>query len=266
MKKTFLLFAVMLTIGAQAQDLGKIIIRNSQNTLPKFIASLNGIRLSNDYHSDATFINLEENMYRLKLLHAGSTKVITFNLSSEPKYLSKYIITKDNMGNYNVILENKSLIMDEPNAPSTPVVSSEAPKAVEPAVVSTPKRHHPVPSSVAAPQTNISGEAKPVESTPVAITNISTQEFNERLAAVKKTSFDDKRLAKAKQVFDGQYFSTDQVIQVVKAFSFDDSKLGFAKWAYNHTIDKDHYYKVADHFSFSSTKVKLNNYVQSQPK
>lgn len=245
MKKIFLqlLIAITFTTSILAQDLGKIVIRNASNNYPKFIASLNGIRLTNEYAAMVAFPYLEENTYRVKILQAGSSNILTFAISGEPKYFSKYVITKDNVGNYSIILESKSLMLDGID-PETPVLT-------------TP--------TVTPPATVTAVATMPIATAPtVSITNISAQEFNERLAAVNRESFDDKRLNKAKQVFDDEILSTNQVITVVKVFSFDDSKLDFAKWAYSRTLDKKNYYKVEDQFSFSSTKSNLGNYVKSQ--
>jgi hypothetical protein len=119
--------------------------------------------------------------------------------------------------------------------------------------------------TIAIQPTVTSVATMPVATAPtVSITNISSQEFNERLGAVTRESFDNKRLGKAKQVFEDEILSTNQVITVVKVFSFDDSKLDFAKWAYNRTLDKKNYYKVEDQFSFGSSKSELSNYVRSQ--
>ena len=253
MKKVLIHFTAIIALASNiyAQDLGKLIIRNGNNNYPKFIASLNGIRLSNEYNSTATFAMLDDNIYKLKLLQSGSTNLLTYTLSSEPKYLSKFVITKDNVGNYAVILESKSLMLEDHD---TPVVTNT--------VVTTPTIA--VITNTIAVNTPTSITTTTVTST--IITNISKAEFDERLAAIKRTSFDDKRLAKAKQVFNDEILSTNQVIEVVKVFSFDDSKLDFAKWAYKNTIDPKNYYKVEDHFSFSNSKYALGEFVKKQPK
>lgn len=246
-KIIFLAVASVMFLSAGAQDLGRIIIKNASTSYPKFIASLNGVRLSNDYSASTTFNLLDESVYRLKLLQAGSTNVITYTLTSEPKYLSKYLITKDNAGNYSIILESKSLIMDELEPPvNTPTVA-----------VVTP----PVTAVTTVAVTNTTAAAPAV-----TITAISSNEFNDRMNAVKKESFDRDRLDKAKQVFEDEYLTTNQVIEVVKVYSFDDSKLDFAKWAYKHTLDKKNYYKVEDQFAFSASKSSLSDYVRKQPK
>jgi hypothetical protein len=245
MKKIFLqlLFVISFATSISAQDLGKIVIRNASNNYPKFMASLNGIRLTNDYSTMVAFPYLDENAYRVKILQAGSLSMLAYTLASEPKYLSKYVITKDSYGAYSIILESKSLMLDGMD-PETPVVTTPT-IAIQPTVTAV--------------------ATMPVATAPtVSITNISAQEFNERLAAVNRESFDNKRLGKAKQVFEDEILSTNQVITVVKVFSFDDSKLDFAKWAYSRTLDKKNYYKVEDQFSFGSSKQELGNYVKSQ--
>lgn len=250
-KSTFVLvIAIILSTTAFAQDMGKIVIRNGNKAYPNFIASLNGIRLTNDYAPMMAFNLLDETTYRLKLLQAGSTSILTYTLNSEPRYLSKYVITKDNVGNYTIILESKSLMLDEETPVGTPTTVTQTTVVITKTVAVTP---------TVAPTSTLG-------STAVTITPISKADFDDRLNAIKNTSFDDQRLAKAKQVFDDEYLTTNQVIEVVKVFSFDDSKLDFAKWAYKKTMDKKNYYKVEDQFSFSGTKTNLANYVKSQPK
>lgn len=254
MKKIFLQLSLLaLTMSSIiAQDLGKLIIRNANSNYPKFIASLNGVRLSNDYSSSVSFNMLDDYNYKLKILQAGSSNLLTYTLTSEPKYQSKYIIMKDNFGNYSLMLESKSLMLDEPEIP-----------AVTNTVVNT-QTVNVVTHTLASNTATVAPIVTPVNT--VVITNISKVEFDERLGAVKKTSFDDKRLEKAKQVFNDEILSTNQVIEVVKAFSFDDTKLDFAKWAYKNTIDPKNYYKVEDQFSFSGTKSALGDFVKKQPK
>ena len=59
--------AIIITATSLAQDLGKVVIRNANLAYPKFIASINGVRMSNDYAANITFNMLEENT--LSLIH-----------------------------------------------------------------------------------------------------------------------------------------------------------------------------------------------------
>lgn len=263
MKKTFTylaLLVILVSTNGKAQDLGKLVIRNSNKAFPNFIASLNGIRLSNDYAPSVTFSMLDEYQYRVKILQAGSTSMITYTLASEPKYLSKYVIVKDNYGNYSIMLESKSLMLDEPETPTqtlTPVVTTtmtQTKTQITPVTQTVPA----TPSTVATPST--------AQSTSVVITAISTADFNDRLNAVKKVSFDRDKIAKVKQVFEEEYLNTNQVGEIVKIFPFDDDKMSVAQWCYKRTIDKKNYYKVEDHFTFDRYKKQLGDWVSKQPK
>lgn len=261
--KKHLLFFGALFIGSylMAQDLGRIVIRNASASYPKFIASLNGIRLNNDYTASVDFNYLDEFNYRARILQAGSTNMLNFNLKSEPKYLSKYVILKDNFGNYSLILESKSLILD-----GDPVVTNTV--ANTPTLLPNPATVAVNPTTVVVTQSvvNTPTTAVNAQSTAVVVTPMNSEEFNDRLNAIKRTSFDKDRIEKSKQVFEDEVLSTNQVIEVVKVFSFDDSKVNFAKWAYKYTLDKKNYYKVEDHFSFGASKSELREFVKKQPK
>ena len=243
MKKIILLALISVSQFIYSQDLGRIEIRNGFTNYPKFIASLNGMRLTNDYNALSVFRLLDENIYKLKLLQAGSTTMLSFTLSSEPKYLSKYVIIKDNIGNYSVMLESKSIMLEDIET-----------------VATTPAVAPPPATTVIVTQT--------VAATPTVtpITAIDSQTFNERMGAIKKVTFDSNRLPKSKQVFSDEHLTVNQVMEVVKLFTFDDAKLDFSKWAYKMVIDKKNYYKIDDLLMFTGSKTDLGNFVKNQPK
>ena len=59
----------------------------------------------------------------------------------------------------------------------------------------------------------------------------------------------------------GQYFTTQQIVQMVNVLSFDDNRLELAKAAYDSCVDRENYYKVVDAMTYSSTKEKLREYI-----
>ena len=271
MKKSILQLALAITLlnTLSAQDIGKVVIRNANNNLPKFIVSLNGVRLSNDYNSSVTFSYLDDMKYTVKVLQAGSSNVLNYALTSEPNYVSKYIINRDNYGNYSFMLESKSLLSAEQDEPvKTNTVFVPNPNAETNRTVTTVINTNVVPvTTVVAKSTTliaIQPMNPPVTAPAVTITPMDAADFNDRLNSVKKESFDREKLAKAKQVFDEENFSTTQVRTVMKEFNFDDGKLDFAKFAYSRTLDKKNYYKVQDELGFSSYKTKLADYVKQQ--
>lgn len=257
--KLVLALLLGLIMNIQAQDLGKVVIRSANNTIPAFIVSMNGVRVTNTYTTQLSFPYLDENAYKIKVLFSGSAGIYNFNLSSEPNYVSKYILNKDNFGNYNLMLESKSLLSMEPQEPIVPTktVVAASTGIVNPiAQITTTVNSTPNPTTSATPSV-----IPPPTNSVVAMDDA---DFKDRLASVNKENFDRERLAKAKNVFADENMTTGQVRTVMKVFNFDDSKLDFAKFAYSRTIDQKNYYKVEDELGFSSYKKQLSDYVRSK--
>lgn len=233
MKTTFnqFLLIICLVSNIAAQDLGKVIIRNANPSYPGFIISLNGVRSTNAYNSTICFDYLEEKMYRVKLLQAGSSNVLSFMVNSAPNYVSKYILSKDNSGAYSLILESK-VLMTEQDQTSQPVPEHETYTVVPQATV------------VAA---------------------MPDADYSEMIKTVKKESVDGTKLEMAKTFFGNQNLSSAQVLGILKVFSFENSKVTFAKYAYSLTIDKSNYFKVYDAFSFSGSKKEMSEYIKNNP-
>jgi hypothetical protein len=93
---------------------------------------------------------------------------------------------------------------------------------------------------------------------------MTTDNFSNALATLKKIGFDETRLSTAKQVAKSNCLSTAQIVQISELFSFEDSKLDFAKFAYDHCTDPKNYFNVNNIFSFSSSTESLTNYVNGK--
>ena len=87
--------------------------------------------------------------------------------------------------------------------------------------------------------------------------------FNAMKETLRRESFDNSRMSMAKQIIDRNYFTTEQVKQLMQFFSFDDKKLEIAKHAYRNTVDKGNYFILYDVFSFSHAKEQLAAYIRS---
>lgn len=257
--KSIVAFFLCLTLQISAQDLGKVVIRSANASVPAFIVSMNGVRVTNTYTNQLSFPYLDENVYKIKVLFSGSAGVYNFNLSSEPNYVSKYILNKDNFGNYNLMLESKSLLSMEPQEP---IVPTRTIVAASTGVVNPVTQITTTVSSTSNPTTVATPSVIPPPTNVVVA--MDDADFKDRLASVNKENFDRERLAKAKNVFGDENMTTGQVRTVMKVFNFDDSKLDFAKFAYTRTIDQKNYYKVEDELSFSSYKKQLSDYVKSK--
>ncbi len=108
----------------------------------------------------------------------------------------------------------------------------------------------------------------PVEETVVTTTGctraMNPSDFQDAKTSISAKGFEDTKLTLAKQIGGSNCFSSDQVKSVMGLFGFEDSKLDFAKFAYDHVIDVNNYYKVNDAFKFSSSVDELNKYIQGR--
>lgn len=214
----------------KGQDLGRVVIRNANANYPKFIVSLNGIRLTNDYNASISFDYLEEKNYRVKILQAGSSNVLNFMVNSAPNYISKYILNKDNTGNYSLILESKALMNGQNEVTSQTIQT-------------TPEVLPPTSVVAAMPDAD----------------------YSDMVKSVKKESLESTKLEMAKTFFGSQNLSAAQVLGILRVFSLENSKVNFAKFAYSRTIDKQNYYKVYDAFSLSGSKKDMSEYIKNNP-
>jgi len=236
MKRQFLHLLLILSFVSvcEAQDLGRVIIRNGQPGYPKFIVSLNGVRPTNEYNSSINFDYLDERNYRVKMLQAGSSSVLNFMVNNAGNYVSIYVVTKDNMGNYSLILESKTLLTGMEEPPTKTLTTT------------------PTLTNVAVPILTIA-------------TAMADADYNDMVKSVKKESLESTKLEMAKTFFGSQTLSSVQVLGILKVFSLENSKVNFAKFAYSRTLDKQNYYKVYDAFSLSGSKKDMSEYIKNNP-
>lgn len=89
-------------------------------------------------------------------------------------------------------------------------------------------------------------------------------DFNAAVATLKKISFEETTLKTAKQISKKNCMSVQQIISIIKLFSFEESKLDFAIAAYDNCIDTNNYFKINEHFTFSSSSDSLNEFLNSK--
>lgn len=92
---------------------------------------------------------------------------------------------------------------------------------------------------------------------------MNTTTFTQFKQALRNESFDDTKLAMAKQVIAQNYLTSAQVKEIAGLFTFEDNKLDIAKYAYQYTVDKGSYFIVNEVFVFSSSKDALLKYIQT---
>ena len=68
-------------------------------------------------------------------------------------------------------------------------------------------------------------------------------------------------MSTAKVATSNACLSVSQIKTLTSLFTMDEDKLSYAKYAYDHCIDKANYYQVSEAFKFSSTTDELNAFL-----
>jgi hypothetical protein len=97
-----------------------------------------------------------------------------------------------------------------------------------------------------------------------AIMPMSQHQFDNLFYIINNESFDSGKLDILAPVLSSNHFSSAQILDLMSSFSFDSGKLKVAQLGYRNTIDKRNYFTLNNGLTFSSSKRKLNKYIQSQ--
>lgn len=91
---------------------------------------------------------------------------------------------------------------------------------------------------------------------------MSNTDFAQAKESLRREWFENTRLATAKQIIDQNYFTSQQVKEMVLLFTFENNRLDIAKYAYGKTVDKGNYFIMNDAFAFNNNKEKLSEYIR----
>jgi hypothetical protein len=92
---------------------------------------------------------------------------------------------------------------------------------------------------------------------------LSDAEFNNVLDNISQERSESNMMKSATQIITTNYFSAEQVKEMLQLFSFENNKLELAKLAYDKTVDQRNYFVVNDVFSFNSSKDELARYIRN---
>ncbi len=88
-------------------------------------------------------------------------------------------------------------------------------------------------------------------------------DFAEFKKLISDRTFESTKLDMTKSVIDINYFTVDQVRDMLSWFVFESNKLDLAKYAFKNTVDRNYYYKLFDIFVFESNVVDLDSYIKN---
>jgi hypothetical protein len=112
-------------------------------------------------------------------------------------------------------------------------------------------------------QTPYSGNVQPIiPPGPPMPQGMKPNDYNEAVRMISNESFDDTKLALAKQIISSNPMTVNQIVNICKLFSFESKKLEFAKFAYSYCTDRNKYYLLNEVFTYDSSKRELNEFIQ----
>lgn len=118
----------------------------------------------------------------------------------------------------------------------------------------------PLPPMPPTPQI---GSTQPPVPEPVHVEmGMNPRDFDEAMALLSKETFDDTRLATAKQIVANNPMAVNQIAQICRLFTYESNKLELAKFAYPSCIEKNKYYMLNEVFTYDGSKQELNDYIR----
>lgn len=97
----------------------------------------------------------------------------------------------------------------------------------------------------------------------VQIFAMNPQVFNQLKASINNQWFSDGKMSVFNQAVQANYFTTAQVNELINLFSFSNDKLEVAKRAYTKTVDTENYFMVFDSLQWNSSIQNLSSYIAS---
>jgi hypothetical protein len=91
---------------------------------------------------------------------------------------------------------------------------------------------------------------------------MTNNDFAMAKESLRREWFENSRLTAAKQIIDRNYFTSQQVKELVLLFTFENNRLDIAKYAYAKTVDKANYFMLNDAFTFNNNKEALKEYIR----
>jgi hypothetical protein len=89
-------------------------------------------------------------------------------------------------------------------------------------------------------------------------------DFKDLKGSINNRSFETSNTTIVKSAIDENYFTADQVRELLRYFTFEDTKLEIAKYSYKKVCDTKNFFKVYDAFDYDSSITELKNYISGK--
>jgi len=92
---------------------------------------------------------------------------------------------------------------------------------------------------------------------------MSNSQLKSLIAAIKSESFDEGQLNVLKDAMQHKWVTSKQVGKIIDVYSFASSKVQAGTICYPRVVDKDNFYTVYSHFTFSGSKDELRENIKN---
>ncbi|HMQ80828.1 MAG TPA: DUF4476 domain-containing protein [Ignavibacteria bacterium] len=89
-------------------------------------------------------------------------------------------------------------------------------------------------------------------------------DFKDLKSTINNRNFESYNSTIVKSAIDNNYFTSEQVVELLRYFTFEDTKLEIAKYSYKKVCDQGNFFKVYDAFDFESSVTELKNYISGK--
>jgi hypothetical protein len=93
---------------------------------------------------------------------------------------------------------------------------------------------------------------------------IKEDDFKDLKKSINSRNFETSNISIVKTAIDKNYFSSEQIRELLSYFTFESTKLDIAKYSYQKVCDKKNFFKVYDAFNFDSSIEELKNYISGK--
>ncbi len=93
---------------------------------------------------------------------------------------------------------------------------------------------------------------------------IKKDDFSDLKSTINNMNFESTNIGIVKTALDKNYFSSEQMREILKFFNFESNKLEIAKYSYSKICDKNNFFKLYDAFDYDSSIQELKNYISGK--
>jgi hypothetical protein len=95
-----------------------------------------------------------------------------------------------------------------------------------------------------------------------AIKPMNETAFQELLKSIEDENYDDTRIEILDDAAGRNYFTCEQLVEILKPFSFDFNKITVCKTVYPKLVDKENFHIVYPSFTFSYSKTEIKEWIE----